>query len=106
MTDIDDVAHSLATTRGSLDELPVVAVRVDDPTVTVVLGLPSGDRFEEDLTIPPVWGMNCRLKTLLDAYDLALDDAEDLEGETVPCTRSVEDGGLSFALDLDALAEG
>ncbi|MFC5973850.1 hypothetical protein ACFPYI_21210 [Halomarina salina] len=105
MTDIDDVADSLAATQGSLDDLPVVAVRVDDPMVTVVLGLPSGDRFEEALTIPPVWGMNCRLKTLLDAYDLALDDVEDLEGETVPCTRSVEGSGLSFGLDLDSLAE-
>ncbi|MFD1515746.1 hypothetical protein [Halomarina rubra] len=104
MPDIDETARSLTATRGSLDELPVVAVRVDDPTVTVVLGLPSGDRFEEELTVPPVWGMNCRLKTLLDAYSLALDDVTSLEGETVPCTRSVEGDGLTFGLDLDALS--
>ena len=105
MTDVDDAARSLAATEGSLDELPAVAVHVDGPTVTVVVGLPSGDRFEEDLTIPPVWGMNCRLKRLLDAYALGPDDAEKLEGETVPCTRSVEGDGLSFGLDHEALAD-
>lgn len=105
--DIDDLARDLSAAReGDLDERPVVGVADDGDAVTLTLGLPSGDRFSRRLARPPVWGANCDLKRLLDACGLGPDEVEALEGETVPCTRSVVDGDLEFAIDFDALADG
>lgn len=106
--EIDKVAESLSTVRsgGSLDELEVGDVRDGDHEVTVVLELPSGDRVTETFSKPPVWGTNCDLKTLLDAFGLGPESVEELVGETVPCQREVAGSGITFEVDVEALESG
>jgi len=106
--EIDKVAESLSTVRagGSLDELRVAAVEETSHEVEVVLELPSGDRVRQTFSKPPVWGTNCELKTLLDAYDLGPDDVDELVGRAVPCEREVSGSGITFEIDVDDLPSG
>lgn len=105
--EIDKVAASLSTVKagGSLDELAVADVTDEGHEVTVVLELPSGDEVSQTFSKPPVWGSNCDLKTLLDAFGLGPDRTDELVGETVPCKREVTGTSMSFEIDLAELAD-
>lgn len=102
---IDRIAESLedVATDGDLDRVRVAAVEERDDSVDVVLELPSTDRFTHTLEKPPVWGTNCALSTVLEAYDVPRDDPKRLVDERVPCTRRVEDGSLEVEIDVAAL---
>jgi len=103
--EIDKVAESLSTVRsgGSLDELRVGEVRDGTHELTLVLELPSGDQVTETFSKPPVWGTNCDLKTVLDAFGLGPENPEQLVGKTVPCNREVTGSGITFEVDVEAL---
>lgn len=102
--DVDSIAADLSdVTDGDLEEAPVVAVEDSPETVTVTLELPSGTQFTDSFDRPPVWGSNCELKRLLDAFGLGPDDVDGLVGERLPCDREVRDDGIHFWVDVDAL---
>lgn len=103
--DIDDIADALGAVRagGDLSTLPVSAVSDDGTTVTVELKTPAGNVFKRELKRPPVWGANCKLKTLLDAYGLGPDNVEELQGRELPVRREVVDGRPRFELDFEQL---
>jgi hypothetical protein len=104
--DIDEAADQLSVVRSgeALEAVPVTGVREDDAEAVLELTLPNGDSFTETFTKPPVWGANCELKTLLDAFGLGPGDVDGLEGEELPCDRDVTETGIEFEVDLDALA--
>lgn len=104
---IDDAASELDVVQSGdrLSSIPIETVEETDTAVTLVLSLPSGDQFETSLEKPPVWGSNCDLETLLDAYDLGPDSIDDLAGQTVPCDVQIGAGTVDVTLDVDALTE-
>ncbi|MCU4718508.1 hypothetical protein [Halapricum hydrolyticum] len=105
--DIDAIADALGAVKAgaSRSRLPVVSVADDGQTVTLVLQTPGGNSVERDLKRPPVWGPNCKLKTLLEAYDLGPDEVEQLQGKSLPVDREIVDGRPRFDLDFDRLAD-
>ena len=105
--DIDDIADSLGAVKAGTDlsTLPVSSVEDDGTTVTIRLKTPAGNIFTRELKRPPVWGANCKLKTLLSAYDLGPEEVGQLEGRDLPVTRTVVDGRPRFEVDFDALPE-
>jgi hypothetical protein len=105
--DIDDVADELTVVQSGdgLSSVPVADVVETADTVTVTLELPSGDQFDIEMEKPPVWGTNCRLQTLLDAYDLGPDSIDELTGRTIPCDVDVGPGNVEITPDVDALHE-
>lgn len=106
--DIDDIADSLGAVRagGDLSTLPVSSVTDDGATVELRLKTPAGNIFTRELKRPPVWGPNCQLKTLLDAYGLGPDEASALEGTELPVKRHIVDGRPRFEIDFKAIAGG
>jgi hypothetical protein len=106
--DIDEAAEQLSVVQSgdALEQVPITDVEETATTVELELSLPSGDSFEETLSKPPVWGSNCELKTLLDAFGLGPDSVGDLDSKTVPCERTVTDDGLSFEIDFEVLDAG
>ncbi|WP_276252654.1 hypothetical protein [Halomontanus rarus] len=104
---IDQLAASLGTVvaDGDLENVRIAAVEEYRESVDVVLELPSCDRFTHTLEKPPVWGSNCALATVLEAFELGRDELSALTGERVPCTREVVDGSLAIEIDVDALGE-
>lgn len=102
---VEAAADSLNAVRegGDLSDVRVSRIDRDGHEVTVTLTLPSGTTFTDDFSVPPVWGANCDLKRLLDAYGLGPDSMNELVGESVPCSREVRDGGLELHVDVDAL---
>lgn len=104
--DIDDIADSLGAVKAGKDlsTLPVSSVEDDGDIVRINLKTPSGNVFSRELKRPPVWGPNCKLKTLLDALELGPNEVQALEGMALPVRRDVVDGRPRFELDLDALA--
>jgi len=104
--DVDDVVDQLTvvTSGEALDSIPITDVSESETAVRLRLRLPSGDTFDETVSKPPVWGSNCDLKTLLDAFDLAPDSIDRLEGVSVPCDREITDTGIDFEIDFEELA--
>ncbi|MCU4740859.1 hypothetical protein [Natronoglomus mannanivorans] len=104
---IDQIADSVGdvVTDGDLGNVRIAAVEEYRESVDVVLELPSCDRFAHRLEKPPVWGSNCALSTVLEAFELGRDDLSELTGERVPCTREMSDGSLTIRIDVDALGE-
>jgi hypothetical protein len=102
---IDDVADELTVVQSGdgLSSVPVSHVEEDAGTVTVRLELPSGDQFDVPLEKPPVWGSNCQLQTLLDAYDIGPDAIDDLVGRTIPCDVDIGPGTVDVSPDVEAL---
>lgn len=105
--DIDDIADSLGAVKAGRDlsTLPVSSVEDDGTTVTIRLKTPAGNVFERELKRPPVWGANCKLKTLLSAYDIDPENVAALEGVDLPVERTVVDGRPRFELDFEVIAE-
>jgi len=105
--DIDDVADELTVVQsgGELSSVPVASVTEGQTAVTITLELPSGDRFDVSMEKPPVWGSNCQLQTLLDAYQLDPDAIDELVGETIPCEVDVGAGSVDVTPDVEALHE-
>ncbi|QSG08371.1 hypothetical protein [Halapricum desulfuricans] len=105
--DIDAIADALGAVKAGTDRstLPVRSVADDGDIVRISLETPAGNVFERELKRPPVWGPNCELKTLLDAYDLGPDEVDALKGKALPVRREVVDGRPRFELDLDALSD-
>lgn len=103
--DIDAIADALGAVKAgvSRSRLPVTSVEDDGQTVTLVLETPGGHKVERELKRPPVWGPNCELKTLLDAYGLGPDEVERLKGKSLPVDRETVGGRPRFDLDLDAI---
>ncbi|MFB6188632.1 MAG: hypothetical protein ABEI57_02000 [Halapricum sp.] len=103
--DIDDIADALGAVKagGDLSTLPVSAVHDDGVTVTIELKTPAGNIFDRELKRPPVWGANCKLKTLLDACGLGPEEVQQLVGKELPVKREVRGSRPRFELDLDAL---
>lgn len=94
---------SVVTSGDALASIPVVAVSESEHDVTLTLELPSGDRFDETFSKPPVWSANCELKQLLDYAGVDPNDLDDLVGTQLPCDRTVRDTGIEFYVDLEAL---
>lgn len=105
--DIDNIADALGAVRagGDLSRLPVSAVQDDGQTVTIELKTPANNVFRRELKRPPVWGSNCQLKTLLDAFDLGPEEVSALEGKEIPVQRDVAAGRPTFQIDFDALGD-
>lgn len=103
--DIDDIADSLGAVKAGddLSTLPVSSVEDDGDVVTLCLKTPAGNVFERELKRPPVWGANCKLKTLLSAYDLGPDEVDSLAGLDLPVRRDIVDGRPRFELDFEAI---
>jgi hypothetical protein len=105
--DIDNVADELTVVQSGdgLSSVPVSAVDEDAGAVTITLELPSGDQFDISMDKPPVWGSNCQLQTLLDAYELGPGSIDDLVGRTIPCDVDISPGTVDITPDVDALHE-
>jgi hypothetical protein len=105
--DIADVADELTVVQSGdeLSSVPVAALAEESGSITITLELPSGDQFDVSMDKPPVWGSNCQLQTLLDAYDLGPDELDDLVGETIPCEVDVGAGSVDVTPDVEALHE-
>jgi hypothetical protein len=103
--DIDDIADSLGAVKAgtNLSTLPVSSVEDDGDVVRINLKTPAGNVFSRELKRPPVWGPNCKLKTLLDALELGPKEVQSLEGMELPVRRDVVDGRPRFELDMDVL---
>jgi len=106
--EIDDTAKALSSVQsnGDLDTVEIVEVTEESHEVCFHLQLSGSPDFEQRFKRPPVWGANCDLKQLLDAYGLSPDEIEDIVGEQVPVTREVVDGTLHFEIDIEALSSG
>jgi len=104
--DIDTTADALSSVQsnGDLDTVPIVDVTEEQQDICFHLQVSGSPNFEQRFTRPPVWGANCDLKRLLDAYNLGPDEIENLIGQEVPVTREVIDGTLSFEIDIDELS--
>ena len=104
--DIDNTAEALASVRsnGNLDTVEIVAVTEESHKVCFHFQLPGGAALEEWFKRPPVWGANCDLKRVLDAYGLGPDETEQLIGKQVPVNREVIDGTLQFEIDIAELS--
>lgn len=104
--DVDDAVDQLTvvTSGDSLASIPVVAVDEGPHEVTLTLELPSGDRFDDTFTKPPVWGPNCDLQDLLDHVGIGPDELGDLVGRRLPCDRSVRENGIEFYVDRNELS--
>jgi hypothetical protein len=104
--DIDTTADALSNVQSNedLDTVAIVDVTEDGHEVCVHLQLPGSPNFEQRFERPPVWGANCDLKRVLDAYGLGPDEIEALVGQQVPVTREVVDGTLHFEIDIEALS--
>lgn len=105
--DIDDIADALGAVKagGDLSQLPVSAVQDDGQTVTIELKTPANNIFRRELKRPPVWGSNCDLKRLLDAFGLGPDEVQELKGKEIPVQREVAAGRPTFQIDFDALGD-
>jgi len=103
--DIDAIADALGAVKAGTDHsrLPVSAVTDDGQTVTIELKTPAGNVFRRELKRPPVWGPNCDLKRLLDAFDLGPDEVSRLKGKKIPVKREVAAGRPTFQIDFGAL---
>jgi len=103
--DIDNTAEALDSVRsnGDLDTVEIVEITEESHEVCLHLQLPGSPDFEQWLNRPPVWGANCDLKRVLDAYGLGPDDVEQLVGKQVPVNREVIDGTLNFEIDIEDL---
>lgn len=106
--DIDDAVDELADVQAGsdLDAIPIVDVAETGTTVTVTLGLPSGNEFVDEFTKPPVWGANCELQSFLDAMGVGPNELDELVGMSVPAEREVGTSGLEFSIDREAVFEG
>jgi len=106
--DIDTTADALASVQsnGDLETVEIVAVSEANHEVCFRLQLPGSPTFEQRFKRPPVWGANCDLKRILDAYDLGPDEIEQLIGTQVPVTREVIDGSLHFEIAIEELSPG
>ena len=104
--EIDTTAEALSDVQsnGDLDTVEIVEITEASHEVCFHLQLPGSPNFEQRFKRPPVWGANCDLKQILDAYNLGPDDIEDIVGEQVPVTREVTDGTLHFEIDIEALS--
>ena len=104
--DIDDTAEALDNVRldGDLDTVEVVEVTEASHEICLHLQLPGSPDSEQWLNRPPVWGANCDLKRILDAYGLGPDEIEQLVGKQVPVNREVIDGTLNFEIDIAELS--
>ena len=104
--DIDATADALSSVRsnGDIETVEIVEITEEGHEVCFHLQLPGSPTFEQRFKRPPVWGANCDLKRLLDAYDLGPDEIEGLVGKQVPVTREVVNGTLNFDIDIDALS--
>ena len=73
--DIDTTADALASVQSNddLDTVEIAEVTEEGHDVCFHLQLPGSPNFEQRFKRPPVWGANCDLKRLLDAYDLGPD---------------------------------
>jgi hypothetical protein len=105
--DVETTAARLSDLEddADLDRVPVVAVEDGAERVELTLELSSGTRFSHSLSRPPVWGPNCELKTVLDAFGLGPDEVGELVGRRLPCERSVREDGIRFSVDAAALAD-
>jgi len=100
---IDNTAEALDSVRsnGNLDTVEIVEVTEEGHEVCFHFQLPGGADLEQRFKRPPVWGANCDLKRILDAYGLAPDEVEQLIGKQVPANREVIDGTLHFEIDIE-----
>jgi len=105
--DIDTTAKALDSVRsnGDLDTVEIAAVTEEDQAVCLHLQLSGSPDFEQWFKRPPVWGANCDLKRVLDAYGLGPDEVEQLVGEQVPVNREVTDGTLNFEIDIENMSQ-
>lgn len=103
--DIDTTADALSSVQsdGDLETVEIVDVTEEGHEVCFHLQLPGSPPFEQRFKRPPVWGANCDLKRILDAYDLGPGEIEQLVGTQVPVTREVIDGALHFAIAIEEL---
>jgi len=103
---IDTTAEALSSVQssGDLDTVAVAEVTEESHEVCFHLELPGSPNFEQRFKRPPVWGANCDLKQILDAYDRSPEEIESLVGEQVPVNREVSDGTLHFEIDIEALS--
>jgi len=106
--DIDDAVDELADVQAGsdLDSVPIVDVAETNATVSVTLGLPSGNEFVDEFTKPPVWGANCELQSFLDAMGVGPNELDELVGMTVAAEREVGTSGLEFSIDREAVFGG
>ncbi|MFC4408042.1 hypothetical protein [Haloarchaeobius iranensis] len=106
--DIDDAVDELADVQAGsdLESVPIVGVAETNATVSVTLGLPSGNEFVDEFTKPPVWGANCELQSFLDAMGVGPDELDELVGRTVAAEREVGTSGLEFSIDREAVFGG
>ena len=104
--DIDTTADALSNVQSNEDlaTVEIVDVTEEGHEVCFHLQLPGSPNFEQRFERPPVWGANCDLKRILDAYNLGPDEIEDLIGTQIPVTREVVDGTLNFDIDIEALS--
>jgi len=104
--DIDTTADALSNVQSNtdLDTAEIVDVTEDGHEVYVHLQLPGSPNFEQRFERPPIWGANCDLNRLLDAYGLDPDETEALVGQQAPVTREVVDGTLHFDIDIEELS--
>ncbi len=92
-----------ADESGSLDTMPVVDVDERGHEVLLTLELPSGVTFTDSFDVPPVWGSNCDLKTILDAHGLGPGEVASLVGRPLPTESEPGQRGMEFSVDVDAL---
>lgn len=104
--EIDTTAEALSSVQsdGDLDTVEIVDVTEASHEVCLHLRLPGSPDFEQRFKRPPVWGANCDLKRVLDAYGLSPDEIPELVGKQVPVNREVIDGTLKFEIDIDELS--
>jgi len=104
--EIDTTAQALSSVQsdGDLGSVEVVDVTEQPHEVCFHLQLPGSPDFEQRFNRPPVWGANCDLKRILDAYGLSPAEIEGLVGKQVPVNREVKDGTLHFEIDITALS--
>ena len=104
---IDETADQLTvvTSGEALSSVPVVSVTEDRHELTLILELPSGDRFSDTFTKPPVWGPNCALKDLVEYAGVDPSSLADLQGTELPCDRTITDTGIDFYVDREKLTE-
>ena len=104
--DIDTTADALSNVQSNedFDTVEIVDVTEEGHEVCFHLQLPGSPNFEQRFERPPVWGANCDLKRILDAYNLGPDEIEDLIETQIPVTREVVDGTLNFEIDTEALS--
>ncbi|GAB3033655.1 hypothetical protein GCM10025298_23290 [Natronobiforma cellulositropha] len=89
----------------ALERVRIAAVEERDHSVDLVLEVPSCERVTRSVQKPPVWGSNCALATLLEAFDLERENLQGLLGKRVPCTLTAGEGLESLELDIASLAE-